>query len=241
MTCSTHTRSDIGLSYGRRIRASKVKTDWSHGVCVQAVERLEKNGLTRLCMATGQGDEMGTCGWISRWLWNLHWLTLTEFRKELLSSWPRGKADTRACSKLCVACAASCADGLSWCIIHGCLLSVLLQHLLMNTWARSVKAGTDTAMPEVYADAGVFSKVSEDIDVANQGTFCQSHTAKTECRKQGMRLAEWSRAGNRRRDMSGKESTASIDKIATIKALSSTMINFASFSTVASGHTKDFF
>ena len=37
--------------------------------------------------------------------------------------------------------------------------------------------------------------------------------------RQGMRLAEWSRAGNRRGDMSGIESTAGIDK-ATIKALS---------------------
>ena len=36
-------------------------------------------------------------------------------------------------------------------IIQGCPLSVLL-NLLMNTWARSVKAGTVTAMPKVYAD-----------------------------------------------------------------------------------------
>ena len=37
-------------------------------------------------------------------------------------------------------------------IIQGCCLSVLLLNLLMNTWARSVKAGTTTAMPKVYAD-----------------------------------------------------------------------------------------
>ena len=52
-------------------------------------------------------------------------------------------------------------------LIQGCLLSVLLLNLLMNTWARSVKAGTTTAMSKVYADdAGVLSKTSEDIDVA---------------------------------------------------------------------------
>ena len=52
-------------------------------------------------------------------------------------------------------------------IIQGCPLSVLLLNLLMNTWARSVKAGTTTAMPKVYADdAGVLSENSEDIDIA---------------------------------------------------------------------------
>ena len=38
---------------------------------------------------------------------------------------------------------------------------------LMNTWARSVKAGTMIAMPNVFADdAGVLSNKSEDVDVA---------------------------------------------------------------------------
>ena len=41
---------------------------------------------------------------------------------------------------------------------------------------------------------------------------------------QGMRLEEWSRAGSRRGDMSGIESTAGIGKKATIKASSSTKI-----------------
>ena len=37
----------------------------------------------------------------------------------------------------------------------------------MSTWARSVKAGTVTAVPQVYADdTGVLSKVCEDVDVA---------------------------------------------------------------------------
>ena len=52
-------------------------------------------------------------------------------------------------------------------VIQGCPLSVLLLNLLMNTWARSVKAGTTTAMPKVHADdAGVLSKNSRDIDIA---------------------------------------------------------------------------
>ena len=52
-------------------------------------------------------------------------------------------------------------------ISQGFSLSVLLVNLLMNTWARSVKAGTTTAMPKVYADdAGVLSENSEDIDIA---------------------------------------------------------------------------
>ena len=46
-------------------------------------------------------------------------------------------------------------------VIQGCLLNVLLPNLLMNTWARSVKTETTTAMPKVYADdAGVLSKNS---------------------------------------------------------------------------------
>ena len=52
-------------------------------------------------------------------------------------------------------------------VIQGCPLSVLLLNLLMNTCARSVKAGTTTAMPKVYADdAGVLSKNSRDIDIS---------------------------------------------------------------------------
>ena len=52
-------------------------------------------------------------------------------------------------------------------VIQGCPLSVLLLNLLMNTWARSVKTETTTAMPEIYADdAGVFSKNSCDVDIA---------------------------------------------------------------------------
>ena len=51
-------------------------------------------------------------------------------------------------------------------VIQGCLLSVLLLNLLMNTWARAVKTET-TAMPKVHADdAGVLSKNSCDIDIA---------------------------------------------------------------------------
>ena len=42
-------------------------------------------------------------------------------------------------------------------VIQGCPLSVLSLNLLMNTWARSVKTVTTTAMPKVYADAGVLS------------------------------------------------------------------------------------
>ena len=52
-------------------------------------------------------------------------------------------------------------------VIQRCPLSVLLLNLLMNTWARSVKTETTTAMPKVYADdAGVLSKNSCDIDIA---------------------------------------------------------------------------
>ena len=52
-------------------------------------------------------------------------------------------------------------------VIRGCPLSVLLLNLLMNTWARSVKTVTTTAMPKVHADdAGVLSKNSHDIDIA---------------------------------------------------------------------------
>ena len=51
--------------------------------------------------------------------------------------------------------------------IQGCPLSVLMLNLLMNTWTRSVKAETRTAMLKVYADdAGVLSKNSRDIDIA---------------------------------------------------------------------------
>ena len=53
-------------------------------------------------------------------------------------------------------------------VIPGCPLSVLLLNLLMDTWARSVKAGTTTAMPK--DDAGVLSKNSRDIDIAQRIT-----------------------------------------------------------------------
>ena len=33
-------------------------------------------------------------------------------------------------------------------VIQGCPLSVLLLNLLMNTWARSLKVGTSSAMPK---------------------------------------------------------------------------------------------
>ena len=57
-------------------------------------------------------------------------------------------------------------------VIQGCPLSVLLLNLLMNTWARSVKAGTTTAMLEVSADdAGVLSENSRDTDIGITGRF----------------------------------------------------------------------
>ena len=68
-------------------------------------------------------------------------------------------------------------------IIQGCPLSVSLLSLLMNTWARSVKAGTTIAMPKVYADdVGVFSKNSEVIDIALKftGRFATVTQARTE-------------------------------------------------------------
>ena len=50
-------------------------------------------------------------------------------------------------------------------------MSVILLNLLMNTWTRSVKAGTVAAMPKVYDDdAGILSTDSEDIDAALQIT-----------------------------------------------------------------------
>ena len=42
--------------------------------------------------------------------------------------------------------------------------------------------------------------------------------------RQGLRRAEWRKAGNRRNDMRGIESTAGIDKLATTKAMNSTKI-----------------
>ena len=43
----------------------------------------------------------------------------------------------------------------------------------MNTWARSVKAGTIAALPKLYADdAGVLNKDSVDINVALNFTGC---------------------------------------------------------------------
>ena len=42
--------------------------------------------------------------------------------------------------------------------------------------------------------------------------------------RQGLRLAEWRKAGNRRNDMRSIESTAGIDKLATTKAMNSTKI-----------------
>ena len=63
--------------------------------------------------------------------------------------------------------------------------------------------------------------------------------------RQGLRLAERKKAGTRRRDMRGIESTAGVDKLATIKALNSTKLppdrkktTSVSFSAVASGHKK---
>ena len=62
--------------------------------------------------------------------------------------------------------------------------------------------------------------------------------------RQGIRLAERSRAGNRCRDMSGIETTAGVDKIATIIALNSTKVppeqknNLGELFVVASGHKK---
>ena len=42
--------------------------------------------------------------------------------------------------------------------------------------------------------------------------------------RQGLRLAKWKKAGNRRRDMRGIESTAGTDKLAATKAMNSTKI-----------------
>ena len=42
--------------------------------------------------------------------------------------------------------------------------------------------------------------------------------------RHGLRLAEWKKAGSRRNDMTGIESTAGIDKLATTKAMSSTVV-----------------
>ena len=42
--------------------------------------------------------------------------------------------------------------------------------------------------------------------------------------RQGLRLAEWRKAGNRRNDMRGIESMAGIDKLATSQAMNSTKI-----------------
>ena len=42
--------------------------------------------------------------------------------------------------------------------------------------------------------------------------------------RQGLRLAQWRQAGNRRNDMRGIESMAGIDKLATTKAMNSTKI-----------------
>ena len=56
----------------------------------------------------------------------------------------------------------------------------------MNISARTVKAGPPLQCRQfLLTTLGVLSKDSEDIDVAfkNHGLFCQSHTAKTECRK----------------------------------------------------------
>ena len=64
-------------------------------------------------------------------------------------------------------------------IIQSCRLSMHLLNLLMNTWARSVKAGTTTAMPKVCADdAGVLSKDCENIDVAlkSRDVLPESHS-----------------------------------------------------------------
>ena len=42
--------------------------------------------------------------------------------------------------------------------------------------------------------------------------------------RQGLRLAEWRKAGNRRRDMKGIESTGGIDQLATTKVVNGTKI-----------------
>ena len=103
---------------------------------------------------------------------------LTECHNESPSSSLRSKVYTLECCNLCAACTVSC-EGLLWRdtwtrnllpqngIIQGCPLSMLLLNLLKNTWARSVKAVTTTAMPKAYADdAGALNKNSENIDIA---------------------------------------------------------------------------
>ena len=67
-------------------------------------------------------------------------------------------------------------------VTQGCPLSVLVLNLLMNTCARSVKSETTTAMPKVYADDGVLSKNSCDIDTAlkKHRSLRHSHPTKTE-------------------------------------------------------------
>ena len=107
------------------------------------------------------------------------------------------------CCNLCVACTVSCEEGLLWTghvekefvashgIIQGCPLSVLLLNLLVNAWARSVKAGTTTTMPKFYADdAGVLSTNSEDIDIAFKitGRFATVTQQKTERGKKNQGL-----------------------------------------------------
>ena len=112
---------------------------------------------------------------------------LTEFRKELLSSWLRRKAyPTSAWHVPRVArrryvmaghevkeIAASIVG-----MIQGCTLRVLLFDLVMNTWARSVKAETVTAMSKVHDDdAGVLSEVGEDVDVQKSKAWSTTETA----------------------------------------------------------------
>ena len=170
---------------------------------VRDIIRWQENRLTPRCMVTGAEHVLRACGWVSRCPWNPLWLmalicwvcrstganVLTKFRKELPSGWLRGKANILACCKhrelriIFVMAGQGQESAASNGIIQGCPLSVLLLNVLMNTWARSVKAGTTAGMPKVDADdAGVLSKDSEDIDIKIHGMFCQSRTAKTERR-----------------------------------------------------------
>ena len=142
-----------------------------------------------------------TCGWISRCPWNPHWLmpliwwvyrstgahALTKFRKELPSSWLRGKAYILACCDLCVACTASCEQGFvmaghvgkefaaSKGMFQGCLLSVLFSqpyHEHLSQIRGSRKFMLTTLMLCFF-----FFQKKKNV------MFCQSHTAKLNVEK----------------------------------------------------------